>query len=215
MSCFETSTFLPDQEIIDPEIILRACDALGWTYQKLRDELRITAVGDHRNLHGEAALRIQGNRIMWNTYYQRDGHSQAAQIQHKYREILFETRIAYAYQSIVEAFTAQGFALVPARNFVPDAHIKHRFDMKGRSKIKTETEPTAKIRFEIDARGNVTTSSDYIPEDIHLKADQAMAQLEQLFGTRRKIKPKAIPARYKNKAFCKNHLTQNLKNKTS
>jgi hypothetical protein len=74
--------------------------------------------------------------------------------------------------------------------------------MVGRSKLKEETEPLAQIKFTIMNDGSFVTDSNYIPKDIHEHADLAMVGLEKILFNERKIVPKEIPFKYKNKAFC-------------
>lgn len=158
-------------------------------------------------------LKIIGNTVQYNTYLRgrQQARNRADQLRAKVTEA-FEAhqaemqrqynalQVQYAYEGILKHFKAAGFIKIPVRGFKATQEVPHKFDMKGHS--KTEPGETAKIRFEILEDGTVITDSNYIPRDLHDKADAAMAHLEQLFGNQRSIKGKEIPAKYKNRAFC-------------
>jgi hypothetical protein len=203
MSCFEQSTFLQNVGSLDQKLLIQACSTLQWKSELRGAELWVYPPA-HLQAHflGEPALRVLGNTIVWNSYFQKDGAQKADALREAYTEAYHVMRVQYAREAILTAFHAIGFTQLEDFQFQPNETEKHRFFMKGRSKIQGETEPTASIQFTILADGTVRTSSDYIPEDIHLLADQAMASLEQAFGNVRSISPKDIPAKYRSKAFC-------------
>lgn len=211
MSCFESSTFLPDHGLVDQGLLQKACDQLGWTYETIGGEMRITRTRDSVQMHRESVLRVKGNRVQWNTYYRKDGANKVAELRSVYEEIFLEMRVAYAKETVTTEFKKRGFSILKDLGFQPDAEIVDQFFIKGRSKLKQETEPNAKIKISILADASLRTDSDYIPEDIHDLADEAIDSIQALLGANRSIKPKRIPAKYKNKAFCKarNTINQN------
>jgi hypothetical protein len=79
--------------------------------------------------------------------------------------------------------------------------------MVAHSRISEETEKRVEIEFTIKFDGTIVSDSNYIPEDVHKLADKAMEAIDRAFGTTRKegeqIKRKEIPAKYKNKTYCK------------
>ena len=203
MSCFEQSTFLQNVGIVDQQLLIQACAALQWRTETLGKELRVFPPENLMTyFQGEPALRVRGNTIIWNSYFQKDGAQKADALRLAYMQAYHAMRVQYALEAIVTSFHKIGFSRLEDFQFQPNDQEKHRFFMKGRSKLQGETEPTATIQFTILADGTVRTSSDYIPEDVHVLADQAMAMLEEAFGNPRSIQPKDIPAKYRNKAFC-------------
>lgn len=203
MSCFESSTFIPTHEVLNQDLLIQACEKLNWQYQLKNNELVVTHAGQAGNLRGETAIRVKGNQVVWNSYYMKDGASRVDALRNEYQKLYLELRVEYARKAIISEFKKRGFSLLTDLHFQPNEKEKHRFIMKGRSKLKGETEPIAKIKFTILADGTIQTDSNYIPEDVHKLADEAMAAIESHLGTQRDIKPKDIPAKYRNKAFCK------------
>lgn len=41
MSCFESSTFLKNPDVMNQEILISACDKLGWKYSVTANELTV------------------------------------------------------------------------------------------------------------------------------------------------------------------------------
>jgi hypothetical protein len=150
----------------------------------------------------EPEIKIQGNKVTYNTYYMRDGKQRVGELQKEYERLYNEMRVEYALKAVKQEFAKRHFTLLEDLNFEPNEEVKHRFDMKATSKLSGEDEPVAKIRFKILADGTLQTDSNYIPEDVHKLADEAMEALEALLGVKREVKPKEIPQHYKHKAFC-------------
>jgi hypothetical protein len=157
---------------------------------------------DPARFGNEPVLKLQGNTIAWNSYYLQNSQQLVDELRGSYQEMYREMRVEYARTAILAAFRKIGFHFLEDLHFRPTGQEKHQFFMKGESKLREEQERTAKIRFTILTDGTVRTDSDYIPEDIHLLADKAMAELEAAFGNARQISPREIPARYLHKAFC-------------
>ncbi len=202
MSCFEQSTFLQNAAIVNQEILLRACTKMNWQTEQRNGELWVSQSQSQATLFGEPILRLKGNTVIWNTYYQTNGMQQVDALRSTYMQLYNEMRVEYAREAILSEFRKVGFSFVDDLQFHANDFEKYRFSMKGRSKLKGETEPVSSIQFTILSDGTVRTSSDYIPEDIHILADEAMATLENTFGNPRAIQPKDIPAKYRGKTFC-------------
>ncbi len=202
MSCFEQSTFLQNAGVMNQDLLIQACKELKWKAEMRNGELWVSQTGQLAMMVGEPMLRLIGNTVIWNRYYQHEGQQKADALRSTYLKLEAEMRVEYARTGILEAFRKAGFSYVEDIRFRPDEKQKHRFFMKGRSKLPQETEPAASNQFTILSDGTVQTSSDYIPEDIHILADKAMEELEAAFGNRRSIEPKNIPAKYCSKAFC-------------
>lgn len=203
---------MPDLGLVDQTLLQKACEQLGWHYQVRGQTLRITQAGAHGSLHGEAALTVTNNRVVWNSYYLKDGAQRLNALRETYSVIFNEMRVAYALEAVLTEFRKRGFSKIADLHFEPNEQVRHRFYFKGKSRLKQEDEPIAKIRIEILADGSLRTDSNYIPEDIHRLADEAMDAIAQCMGTTRKVDPKEIPAKYRGKAFCKPKTSQNLKN---
>lgn len=203
MSCFESSTFVKNPDIMNQEILIQACKSLGWKYSVANNELTIHQLDNQQNFGGEYAMKVIGNKVTYNTYYLKNAHSKVGQLQN----VFYELNVKYAEESIIREFKKNGWAFKSNTSFKPNSEEKISFYMVGRSKLKEETEPVAQIKFTILKDGTVVTDSDYIPRDIHELADKAMLELENIFGNSRTINGKSIPLKYKNKTFCENKKT--------
>lgn len=77
----------------------------------------------------------------------------------------------------------------------------------GRTADPHETDKSTRIDFWVLQDGTLISDSNYIPRDLHDRADAAMEQLDAWYGTSRiegtDIRRKEIPVEYKEKAFCK------------
>ncbi len=203
MSCFESSVFLQNSAIMDQAILVQACEKMNWKTIQRPNELWILPPNASQTpIRNAPLIKLRGNKVTWNTYYMKDGSQKVDSLRETYQEVYNEMRVNYAFTAIKEAFKKIGFSYLEDLHFQENNEEKHRFFMKGRSKLKNETEPNSKIKFTILNDGTVRTSSDYIPEDIHILADQAMAEMETIFGNTRIVTPKKIPAKYIGKTFC-------------
>lgn len=198
MSCFESSTFVKNIEVMNQEVLQLACDKLGWRYAKEGNALVIYDIDSNINLRGEYAMKIVDNKVTYNTYYLRDAKFRVNEL----KTTFYELNVKYAEESIIREFKKVGYTYKSNEKFKPNGEEVISFYMVGRSKLKEETESIAQIKFTILKDGSIVTDSNYIPKDIHELADQAMEKLEEVIGTKREIRNKEIPLKYKNKAFC-------------
>jgi hypothetical protein len=207
MSCFESSTFLKSPKVMNQNLLKKACDKLGWEYEIKQDELVVLSTNSNVNLHGEYALKVIGNQVTYNNYYMKNGKALIAALENQF----YELNIEYARTTIIESFENNGFNFKKNYDFVPSTEEVESFFMVGYTKNKKETEKRTEIKFTILKDGTIVSDSNYIPEDIHKLADEAMEEIDAAFGTQRRedfeIKRKEIPAKYKHKAYC------NAKNK--
>jgi len=200
MSCFESSTFLKNPEVMNQEVLISACDKLGWKYATSGNELTIFQVNTDDNLRGEFAMKIVDNTVTYNTFYLANAKNEVQHLQEKF----YELNLKYTEESIIREFKKQGWTYKSNDKFKVNEIEKISFYMVGRSKLKGETEPISQIKFVILKDGSVKTDSDYIPKDIHELADKAMESLEGVLGNKREINGKEIPLKYKQKTFCEN-----------
>jgi hypothetical protein len=178
-------------------VLISACQKLGYKYVLEKDTLTITEIDPAVNMHGEFAIKVVGNKVSYNTYYLKNAKEKVDSLQ----ALFFELNVKYSEESIIREFKKQGWTFKSNDKFKPGIEEKLSFYMVGRSKLKDETEPLAQIKFTIMKDGSFVTDSTYIPKDIHELADLAMAELEKVLFNERKIVPKEIPLKYKNKAF--------------
>ena len=209
MSCFESSTFLKNPDLMSQEVLIASCKQLGWKYTISENELIIFNLNSDENLNGEYAMKIVGNKVTYNTFYLQNSTKNVQDLQNTF----YELNVKYSEESIIREFKNQGFTFKSNNKFKPNENERISFFMVGRSKIKDETEPISQIKFTILKEGSVITDSDYIPRDIHELADNAMESLEIILGNKREIYGKKIPSKYKHKTFCeqKNRISLNLK----
>lgn len=209
MSCFESSTFLKNPDVMNQEILILACEKLGWKYTVTGSELTVFQLKSNENLRGEYAMKIVGNKVSYNTYYLQNAQGKVRELQNTF----YELNIKYAEESIIREFKKQGWTFKTNDKFKVTENERVSFYMVGRSKLKDETEPISQIKFTILKDGSVKTDSDYIPKDIHELADKAMESLEGVFGNKREINGKEIPLKYKHKTFCENKKTISITKK--
>jgi len=198
MSCFESSTFIKNPDFMNQVVLISACQKLGYKYTLDKDTLTITELDSNVDMHGEFAIKVVGNKVTYNTFYLKNVKEKVDSLQ----TVFFELNVKYSEESIIREFKKQGWTFKSNDKFKPNQNEKVSFFMVGRSKLKDETEPLAQIKFTIMNDGSFVTDSSYIPKDIHELADLAMSQLEKILFNERKIAPKEIPLKYKNKAFC-------------
>lgn len=209
MSCFETSTFVKNPDVMNQEVLVQACTKLGWKFVKSANELNIFQLNSDENLSGEYAMKIVGNKVTYNTYYLKNAKSKVSELQ----SIFYELNVKYAEESIIREFKKQGWSFKSNDKFKANAEEKVSFYMVGRSKLSEETEKIAQIKFTVLKDGSVRTDSDYIPRDIHELADKAMLELENIMGSKREIIGKEIPLKHKHKTFCENKKTISVNKK--
>ncbi len=207
MSCFESSTFLKNPSVMNAEVLQKACDKLGWLYElKIENGNKVLLIFDvnqKTNLKGEFALKVEGNNVTYNSYYLKNGRKLAKELEKHFYSI----NVEYACETVLREFQSVGFKLLPDLKFKETETEKKRFKMVAHSNMPNENEKRTEIEFTIKYDGTIVTDSNYIPEDVHKLADKAMESIDNAFGTKRKegehIKRKAIPLKYKDKAYCK------------
>lgn len=209
MSCFETSTFTKNPDVMNQEVLVQACTQLGWKFAQSANELIIFQFNPNDNLRGEYAMKIVDNKITYNTYYLKNARSKVNELQ----SLFYELNVKFAEESIIRVFKSHGWSYKSNDKFKENVEEIVSFYMVGRSRLKEESEKVARIKFTILKDGSVKTDSDYIPRDIHELADKAMLELESIMGSRREIIGKEIPLKYKNKTFCENKKTISLNRK--
>ena len=97
MSCFESSTFLKNPDVMNQEILISACDKLGCKYSATANELTVFQLNSNENLRGEYAMKIIGNKVTYNTYYLQNAKSKVQELQNTF----YDLNIKYAEESII------------------------------------------------------------------------------------------------------------------
>ena len=201
MSCFETSKFLKNPEVFSKDILEKAAQKLNWGYTTTQNEVTITSIPG-KNLYGEYAMKVKGSRVIYNSYYLKNGKSLIDEL----KEVFYKLNVEYARETILTEFKSKGFTLKKNYEFTPNHEEVDCFYLVGYSKDKNETEKKAVLKFTILKDGTVVSDSDYIPADLHELADRAMESIEEKFGHKRRegieITRKTVPAKYKNKSYC-------------
>lgn len=206
MSCFESSTFLKSPQVMNQEILKKACEKLGWKFEiKLEQNKQVLYVYDANqkaNLKGEFALKVIDNLVSYNSYYMKNGQELIKELESEF----YGLNVIYAKETILREFQAVGFKFLPDLKFVATETEKEKFKMVATTRNPNEADKRTEIEFIIKFDGTIVTDSNYIPEDIHKLADKAMEAIDNSFGTKRKegehIKRKPIPAIYQGKTFC-------------
>jgi spermidine/putrescine-binding protein len=192
---------------MDQEILKKACARLNWTFRTVPEQnqqvLYVYDVNQKSKLYGEFALKVVDNIVTYNSYYLKNGRELIKALEDQF----YQLNVAYAEQTIVNKFKPMGFKQVPDDQFVPTSTEVMRFRMVAYSEMLGETDESVEIEFTIKNDGTIVSDSNYIPADIHLLADKAMEGIDKAFGTIRlegeHIKRKPIPAKYRDKAYCK------------
>jgi len=206
MSCFESSTFLKSPQVMNQEILKKACEKLGWKFEvkteQSRQVLYVYDTNKNANLKGEFALKVIDNVVTYNSYYMKNGQELIKELESQF----YGLNVVYAKETILREFQSAGFKFLPDLKFVPTETDKEKFRMVASTRMPNEIEKRTEIEFVIKFDGTIVTDSNYIPEDIHKLADKAMAAIDKSFGTKRKegeqIKRKLIPSIYQGKTFC-------------
>ena len=124
----------------------------------------------------KAMVRIADNKEMKN----------AKEFVAELQGVFFKLNVVYAKETILKEFEGVGFTFKRDYDFVANNEEVERFYMVGVSKIENEDEKRTEIQFTILNDGTVVTDSNYIPEDIHKLADEAMLKIDSAFGTQRR-----------------------------
>lgn len=210
MSRFESSRFVRNNNIMNKDVLISACNALGWTYKLDGDVLTVSDVKQQATLYGEFALRLntRTNEVVYNTFYLPNASQKVQELQEQFYRINAE----YARKSLIQEFKKKGFTYKTNDRFTPTTETLYSFFMIGRSKDKNEDEPVAQIKFDIMHDGTIVTDSDYLPNDVNERAHDAMDVLEQLMGNKRVMTKKPVPSKYLKKMKPRRINIQNVKN---
>lgn len=210
MSRFESSRFVRNNNIMNKDVLISACNALGWTYKLDGDVLTVSDVKQQATLYGEFALRLntRTNEVVYNTFYLPNASQKVQELQ----ELFYRINAEYARKSLIQEFKKKGFTYKTNDRFTPTTETLYSFFMIGRSKDKNEDEPVAQIKFDIMHDGTIVTDSDYLPNDVNERAHDAMDVLEQLMGNKRVMTKKPVPSKYLKKMKPRRVNIQNVKN---
>ena len=83
MSRFETSKFVRDSSIMHQNVLVEACQSLGWKYHVENNSLLITDLGNNVNFFGEYAIKVTDNQVTYNTYYFGETEGAVKQLQNR------------------------------------------------------------------------------------------------------------------------------------
>lgn len=181
MSRFESSRFIKDPKVMNPEALKRACDALGWKYTIKGEDLLVTDLGGKEKLYGEFALKVSGGTVTYNSYYLKNGEELVEEL----KSVFFPLNVEYARDSVIRSFSANGFVYKKDYRFRPTEEVAERFSMVGYTELSSEEEKRFEVAFSILRDGTVITDSDYLPDDVNDKAHRSMDKLQELFGRER------------------------------
>jgi len=197
MSCFETSKFLKNPQVFSKEVLVKAAQRLNWEYKVSQNEVAITRI-PNQEVHGEFAMKVKGSQVIYNSYYLKNGE----QLVDELKDVFYKLNVEYARDSILSEFKNFGFSLKKDYDFEPNQIEVDRFFMVGYSKNIKENEKRTEIEFTILNDGTVVSDTNYLPDDMHKLADEAMRKLEEKLGNKRNerdIVKKSIPVKYQNK----------------
>jgi len=197
MSCFETSKFLKNPQVFSKEVLVKAAQRLNWEYKVSQNEVAITRI-PNQEVHGEFAMKVKGSQVVYNSYYLKNGE----QLVDELKDVFYKLNVEYARDSILSEFKNVGFSLKKDYDFEPNQIEVDRFFMVGYSKNSKEKEKRTEIKFTILNDGTVISDTNYLPEDMHKLADEAMRKLEEKLGNKRNerdIIKKSVPVKYQNK----------------
>lgn len=181
MSRFETSKFVRNPQVMNQEVLKIACDKLGWTYKIVNNELLVTDIKQNVQLYGEFALKVTGDKVIYNSYYLKNGQELVKELQ----EVFFPLNVEYAKNTIISEFQLKGFTFKKLYDFKPTEEERERFCMVGITKLPNEKNKRFEIQFSILKDGTVISDSNYLPDDINEMAHRAMDEVEKKFGNKR------------------------------
>lgn len=195
MSRFETSKFVRDSSIMHQNVLVEACQSLGWKYHIENNSLHITDLGNNVNFFGEYAIKVTDNKVTYNTYYFGETEGAVKQLQNRFNDL----NVSYTKNLLINEFKNKGFSFKRNSKFIETEDEKISFFMVGRSKIKNEKEPVGEIKFTILFDGTIISDSNYLPEDVNEKAHAAMDSIDAFFGSKRIMTKKEIPVKYRDR----------------
>jgi hypothetical protein len=181
MSRFESSKFVKNPQVMNQQVLKIACDKLGWKYEIKNNELLITNVRQNVQLHGEFALKVTGDTVVYNSYYLKNGKELINELQ----TVFFPMNVEYAKNTVISSFEQKGFTLKKLYDFKSTEEEVERFCMVGNTKLANESTKRFEIQFSILKDGTVVTDSNYLPDDVNELAHKAMDEIETKFGNKR------------------------------
>lgn len=206
MSRYESSRFIKDPKVMNPEALKRACDTLGWKYIQKGEDLLVTDLGGKEKLYGEYALKVSGGTVTYNSYYLSNGKELVEEL----KKVFFPLNVEYARDSVIRSFSANGFTYKKDYRFRPTEEVADHFSMVGYTELPGEEEKRYEVAFSILRDGTVITDSNYLPDDVNDKAHKSMDKLQELFGRERIMTKKP-----EYDIFIREHgLTSSVGNKT-
>ena len=117
MSRFESSRFVRNPQIMNANVLMAACETLGWKYSLQNNILLVTEVGNDSNFNGEFALRldVSTNEVTYNTYYMPNVHVKVEELKEKFQELNAE----YSKNALISEFEKNGFTYRSNYTFTP------------------------------------------------------------------------------------------------
>lgn len=209
MSCFQTSKFLKNSEVFSKEILMKAVERLNWECIETSNSVVITNIPDQK-VPNEYVMKVEDSKVTYNSYYLSNGSNLIETL----KETFHELNVEYARETILKEFKSVGFSLKKDYDFVPNEIQVDQFYMIAYSTNKNENLKRSEIRFTILNDGTILSDTNYLPDDIHKLANQAMLKLEEDLGNTRReedITNRKVPLKYQNKikSLSKNKLTIN------
>lgn len=208
MSRFESSTFIRNANAMNKDVLIAACEELGWTYKQEGEAVLVTDLGISQKFYGEFAIKVEDNSVTYNTYYFGNTEEYVDMLKTKYEQL----NVEYSKKTVISAFRSKGFTYKSVPSFIPNAEVAYKFIMVGRSIDKSETEPIGEIVFTILQNGTVVSDSNYLPDDVNKRAHAAMDLIDGDFQSKRVMVKKNIPLKYRSKIKKTTSLTQSTNN---
>lgn len=207
MSRFETSKFLKNPSTMNQQVLITACDKLGWKYRINEDELIILSIGNNEQLHGEFALKVKGDTVTYNSYYLKNGKELIDDLKKEF----YPLNVEYSKHTIIQEFEKNGFTFKRDWDFLSSEEIAEHFFMVGETKMEGEENKRFEIEFTILNDGTIVTDSNYLPDDVNDLAHLAMDEVEILLGNKRIMTKKEIPEKYRGKISSRTEHIEKLK----
>ena len=166
---------------MNPDVLVQACDKLGWKFIRKGEDILVTDVGGKEQLYGEYALKLSNGTVTYNSYYLQNGQELVEEL----KSTFFPLNVEYARDSVIRSFSARGFTYKKDYSFRPTEDVADHFSMVGYTELPDEKEKRYEVAFSILKDGTVITDSNYLPDDVNDKAHQSMDRLQELFGRER------------------------------
>ena len=166
---------------MNPEVLAKACDKLGWKYITVGQDLLVTDFGGKEKLYGEFALKVSGDTVTYNSYYLKNGQELVEEL----KSVFYPLNVEYARDSVIRSFSANGFTYKKDYSFRPTAEVADHFSMVAYTELPDEKEKRYEVAFSILTDGTVITDSNYLPDDVNDRAHRSMDGLQKLFGRER------------------------------